>query len=47
MKNIIKSNVEHIQARIEAAAERVGRDPAGVTLLPVTKMVGLEEVRAL
>jgi pyridoxal phosphate enzyme (YggS family) len=34
-----------VQARIEAAAERAGRDPADVTLVAVTKTVEVERVR--
>lgn len=33
----IRQNLARVQARIEAACRRVGRDPAGVRLLPVSK----------
>lgn len=36
-----------IRARAAAAAERAGRDPKTVTLIAVTKSVGLDEIRAL
>lgn len=38
--------VAHVRSRMVAAAERVGRDPAGVTLLPVSKTVTQERMRA-
>jgi pyridoxal phosphate enzyme (YggS family) len=34
----IGENIAAIRRRIDGAAERAGRDPAGVALLPVTKM---------
>jgi hypothetical protein len=44
---LIERNVIAIRERIAAAAARVGCDAARVLLLPVTKSVGLEEVRIL
>lgn len=38
-------NVADVQARIAAAARRVGRAPADVTLLPVSKTVPTDRVR--
>lgn len=43
----IKRNLAGIQARIDAAARRVDRESSEITLVAVTKYVGLEEVRAL
>ena len=43
----IKANAERIQQAISDAAIRAGRDPQTVQLLPVTKMVGVSEVRDL
>lgn len=42
----IADNLRRVQERIAAAAERAGRDPAGVTLVTVTKTRSLDEVRA-
>lgn len=36
----IADNLARLRERIEAACERAGRDPAGVTLIGVTKTVG-------
>ena len=47
VKSIIQANVTRIQAQIDAAAQRANRDPADITLLPVTKMVQLDAVQAL
>lgn len=38
-------NLAAVRGRIEAAAERVGRDPAEVRLLPVSKTVGVDRLR--
>src|SRR5690625_7337898 len=38
-------NIETIRARISAAAERAGRDPNEVELLPVSKTVSEERIR--
>jgi pyridoxal phosphate enzyme (YggS family) len=42
----IGRNVAFVRARIAAACERVGRDPAGVTLIAVTKTHSAEAVVA-
>ena len=47
MKERIEQNLAAIRARIEAACSRAGRSPDEVELLPVTKMVGMDEIRAL
>ena len=38
-------NLAAVRARIEAAAERAGRDPADIRLLPVSKTVGVDRLR--
>jgi pyridoxal phosphate enzyme (YggS family) len=43
----IAARLEDIRARIESAAGRVGRDPADVELLPVTKGHSLDTVQAV
>lgn len=40
----LRANVDDVRARISAAAERSGRDPATVRLLPVTKTVDDERI---
>lgn len=40
-----RANVADVRARIAAAARRVGRDPEGVRLLPVSKTVPTDRVR--
>ncbi len=42
----IAANLARVQARIQAAARRAGRDPAGVTLVAVTKTRPLEVMQA-
>ncbi|MBG0770789.1 MAG: YggS family pyridoxal phosphate-dependent enzyme [Anaerolineaceae bacterium] len=42
----IKSNLENIQLRIRAAAEKSGRKPSDVQLIGVTKLLPLEIVQA-
>ncbi|MGQ9501110.1 MAG: YggS family pyridoxal phosphate-dependent enzyme [Anaerolineae bacterium] len=42
----IAVNLEHVRARIAAAAQRAGRSPRDVTLVAVTKMQPLTAVRA-
>lgn len=42
----IPANLARVQARVQAAARRAGRDPAEVTLVAVTKTHPLEVVRA-
>ncbi|WP_116348170.1 YggS family pyridoxal phosphate-dependent enzyme [Alkalilimnicola ehrlichii] len=41
----LKHNVEAIRSRIAAACARVGRDPAEVRLLPVSKTVPIDRLR--
>ena len=43
----IGKNLAGLRERIARAAGRAGRDPAGVALLPITKMVGAAETAAL
>ena len=42
----IRRRADGVRARIDAACERAGRDPAGVRLIAVTKTFPLEVVRA-
>ncbi len=42
----IAANLARVQARIQAAARRAGRDPAGVTLVAVTKTRSLDAIQA-
>jgi pyridoxal phosphate enzyme (YggS family) len=42
----IRHTYEHVLERIQAACARVGRDPADVTLVAVTKLVPPDRVRA-
>jgi pyridoxal phosphate enzyme (YggS family) len=42
----LEANLRSVQARIAAAARRVGRDPAGITLVAVTKTQSPEVIRA-
>jgi pyridoxal phosphate enzyme (YggS family) len=44
--SLLAERIEEVRARIAAAAERAGRDPAGVTLVAVTKTHGMEMIRA-
>jgi len=46
-REVIEANLARIRARMDAAARRAGRDPGDVRLIPVTKSVGLDEVRIL
>lgn len=41
----LQNNLVQVQARIQTACARVGRDPATVRLLPVSKTVGEERLR--
>ena len=43
---LIHTNLEAVQNRIAAAANRSHRDPADITIIAVTKLVSLEMVRA-
>jgi hypothetical protein len=42
----LRQRLDEVRARIEAAAARSGRPPAAVTLIGVTKTLGVEVVRA-
>ena len=42
----IADNLQAVRARIEAAARRAGRDPAGITLIAVSKTFDSDHVRA-
>jgi pyridoxal phosphate enzyme (YggS family) len=42
----IESNLEKVRLRITRACERAGRNPAGVTLVAVTKNVPAEDIEA-
>ena len=42
----VRHNLAAVHARIEAACQRVGRDPATVRLLPVSKTKGEDAIRA-
>ena len=42
----VARNLAEVRARIDGAARRVGRDPASVTLVAVSKTFGAEHVRA-
>jgi pyridoxal phosphate enzyme (YggS family) len=44
---VIRDNLNGLNERISAAAERAGRAPEGVKLIPVTKTVGVSAIRAL
>jgi PLP dependent protein len=41
----LKQNLGEIDKRVHRACDAVGRDPAGVTLIAVTKTVGLDAIR--
>ncbi len=43
----VRANLAAVRARIEAAAARVGRDPAGVEIVAACKYVAVEELGAL
>jgi len=43
----IAANLARVRERIAAAARKTGRDAGGITLVAVTKSVGLDEIRAL
>lgn len=47
MHERIAHNLQSVRDRIAAACARAGRDPGDVTLVAVTKTVGIEVVRAL
>ncbi len=43
---VIADNLRAVRARVDAAARRAGRDPAGITLIAVSKTFPAEYVRA-
>lgn len=47
MKHRLEENLKRVHERIEAAASRCGRSPRGVSLVAVTKYVGLDVIQAL
>jgi PLP dependent protein len=47
MKTIIKNNVEFLQNKIHSALDRAGRPHGDAKIIPITKMVGLEEIQVL
>ncbi len=46
-KRKLADNLKRVQERIADAADRVGRKPTSVTLVAVTKYVGMEHIHAL
>ncbi len=47
MKRKLAENFKRVQGRIEAACARAGRDPAEITLVAVTKTVGIDVIQHL
>lgn len=47
MLSLLERNLKSVQGRIQRACERVDRDPAGVTLVAVSKYVGVDLIRGL
>ena len=45
-RDVVRRNVAEVRSRIAAAAARSGRDPEDVSLIAVTKTVGIEEIRS-
>jgi len=45
--NDLKENLEKIRTRVKSACASAGRDPAGVTILAVSKRHPVEKIRAL
>jgi pyridoxal phosphate enzyme (YggS family) len=43
----LRDRFEHVRERVAAACARVGRDPQGVVILPVSKSVDVERLRAV
>lgn len=43
---VLQGRLEELRSRIASACARVGRDPSGVAILPVTKSVAVERLRA-
>ena len=46
-RNRIEKNLQAVRENVAAACERAGRDAEDVTLIAVTKAVGLEEIKSL
>jgi len=46
LRQSLAANLQQVQARIGAAAARAGRDPAEVILVPITKTVPPDTIRA-
>jgi pyridoxal phosphate enzyme (YggS family) len=44
--DLIKSNLEAVISRINAAAARAGRDPAGIKMIGVTKTIDVARIKA-
>lgn len=44
---MLSDNLEKVKARIQAACKRVGRNPDEITLVCVTKGVGVEKIREI
>lgn len=42
----VKANLERVQAQVERACRKAGRDPSGVLLIAVSKTVEVERIRA-
>ncbi|RME38004.1 MAG: YggS family pyridoxal phosphate-dependent enzyme [Planctomycetota bacterium] len=47
IKRKLAENLKRVRQRIENACERVGRDPAGITLVAVTKYASLDVIRTM
>ena len=47
LKKKLAGNLSRLQDKIASACSRVGRDPGEITLVAVTKSVGLEVIRTL
>ena len=47
MKRKLAENFKRVQGRIDAACGRVGRDPSEITLLVITKAVGIDVIKHL
>ena len=41
----VRENLERVRARVQAAARRAGRDPAGITLIGITKTMPVDRIR--
>jgi len=46
-RNRIERNLQAVRENVAAACERAGRDPADVSVVAVTKTVGLDEIKSL